>query len=271
VPQSDPTVLHGYGVQLIYADSYFRVSWECGSEVTIRRADHEVRARIGRARSPSVDAIVLELSARMAVPKPGLGSMTVELSFSRTLTPDVERLAARINGGLVTAEGLDTDPMLPDWVSSGRQGAGRPHGEGPVAADVEAEAPDAGGPDAERAGDEPMGAAEPDPVRHEPSAQEAPPLAAGPGPAEPAGAPPGPAERRGQSRLRHQQPAGPHPATQPAAAHAGPLPIVSFRADLSAWVDDPEWIGLYPTQETIRLVEFPPSGPAREHSFPPSA
>ena len=321
MPQSDPVQLEGYGTRLVYADTYFRVNWDCGCEVVVRHPDHQARARVIGARSASLDAVTLLL--RLPVPGPATGATTVELSFPRGLTLDVERLAARINGERLTTESPEVDLSPPDWVSHGRRGSPRPGGEGVGAPPARPDAPGGHGPDAHGlgghapgghapgghgpdahgpgghapgghepgaagpgssgpAGDEhhasspaagwpaseSVGGAAPDPVGHEqPAPEGAALLASGPGVTEPAGTAIA-GEHRGHSRLR-QQPATPHPAPSPAPQPA-PLPIVSFRADLSAWVDDPDWIGLYPTHETTRLIEFPSSAPAREHSSPPS-
>jgi hypothetical protein len=42
------------------------------------------------------------------------------------------------------------------------------------------------------------------------------------------------------------------------------LPVVRIMANLAAWADDPQWIGLYPPQETIRLIAVPSPEPASE-------
>jgi hypothetical protein len=49
------------------------------------------------------------------------------------------------------------------------------------------------------------------------------------------------------------------------------LPVVTFRVDLSAWATDANWIGLYPTRETTRLIEAAAPDPPREPVYPPSA
>jgi hypothetical protein len=66
----------------------------------------------------------------------------------------------------------------------------------------------------------------------------------------------------------HERP----PATAPARTSApADLPAVVFRADLAAWADDPDWIGLFPSFETTRLIVGPPLRQSHEAGFPPSA
>jgi hypothetical protein len=242
-------VLECYGVTLRYAGSYLRVTWPGGSEMTIRQAEREIHAHVGHATSAG-DAVVLELRARMTVPEPGHGWTVIELSFPRALAADVHRLADRINADRinadrVNAEGGSAEPTIPEWVNASRSEAGRPGGEGPAS--------------------EPRGATEPDSAPREPSAQEARP--ASPAAPKAAGPDPAPAEYHGPSRLRLQHSAGPPPA----AAQPPSLPLVKFRADLSAWADDDDWIGIYPPGETIRLIEVPPPGQAHERDPLPSA
>ncbi|MCW2935653.1 MAG: hypothetical protein JWM19_6615 [Actinomycetia bacterium] len=117
-----------------------------------------------------------------------------------------------------------------------------------------------------------------------PEAGSASPGAPGPSPATPAhgpdpgtpphgpdpGAPqrgPGSAGQSSTGRVRSSQPATPQPGQQPPA----PPPVIMFRPDVSAWANDPDWIGLFPPVETARLMEVPASGQARGGSSPPSA
>lgn len=62
----------------------------------------------------------------------------------------------------------------------------------------------------------------------------------------------------------------PKPA-QPNPANPAELPHVMFQADLAAWADDDDWIGLYPSLETTRLITGRPLRQSREASSPPSA
>lgn len=62
------------------------------------------------------------------------------------------------------------------------------------------------------------------------------------------------------------------PPTAPArTGYPAELPAVAFRADLAAWADDPDWIGLFPSFETTRLIVGRPLRQSHEAGSPPSA
>jgi hypothetical protein len=63
----------------------------------------------------------------------------------------------------------------------------------------------------------------------------------------------------------------PPPAAPARTGYPAELPAVAFQADLATWADDPDWIGLYPSFETIRLIVGRPLRQSHEAGSPPSA
>lgn len=62
-----------------------------------------------------------------------------------------------------------------------------------------------------------------------------------------------------------------HPPTAVArGGHPAELPPVAFAADMTAWADDPDWIGLFPPAETSRLIVGRSPGRSREADSLPS-
>jgi hypothetical protein len=63
------------------------------------------------------------------------------------------------------------------------------------------------------------------------------------------------------------------PPPPPAPARTGypaELPAVAFEVDLGAWADDPDWIGLFPSFETARLIVDRPFRQSHQAGSPPS-
>lgn len=261
--QSDGMLLEGRGARLTYGEGCLRVTWERAGEVMFRHADGAVISAHFDHHAFAVGWVRLQLRARMTLSGSGADATHIELSFPEALAAEVKRLADWINADSVRGEPMNAGPEPPEWVNESR----------PPARGADDGMTDRNGAAAEEPGDERHGAAEPSAAPRVPGEPEARPPAPAPEPTRPHDDPlsPVPAERPAPSRLRHPS-AGSHPAPpSPVAAPPPPLPVVTFRVDLSAWASDQDWIGLYPTRETIRLIEAPSPGPPREPVYPPSA
>lgn len=64
------------------------------------------------------------------------------------------------------------------------------------------------------------------------------------------------------------QPTDPSPATPDAPMLTAQPAAVRIRAWPGYWADDPDWVGLYPTRETERLLMMPADQPAEPTEYP---
>lgn len=72
----------------------------------------------------------------------------------------------------------------------------------------------------------------------------------------------------GTSTAAADQPAHPSPATPEARMQAAQSAPVRIRARPGYWTDDPDWVGLYPTRETERLLMMSADQPAEPTEYP---
>jgi hypothetical protein len=187
--------LVGYGVTVLYTQSLLKVTWENGTEMTMRSPGRGVTAEVHHIRLV-VDIVTLTLKAQIAVPDPGLSRVDIVLAFPGSLEEDVQRLAGRVNAGREDSGSLTPEQRAPRT-------------------------------------------------------------------AEPA---------HGARAHDQQPPAGPARTGYPAQPQPVGLPAVTFQADLDAWAESPDWIGLYPSRETTRLiVTGRPLRQSHEAGSPPSA
>jgi hypothetical protein len=225
--------LDGYHFTVRYTQSHLKVAWDNGTEVILPTAGRQITAHV-EVLLGIAEIVTLAVIAPMAAPEPWHSQVDLLFTFPLALRADVQRLA--------------------EWLNAEREDRGP----------ADTAAPDAGAR---------MPPAGPAPPGHQPR-----PLAPEPPsghPAEPRSAHGGPGQgtpghdgHPGGAPARPVPPARPQPGHPQAAPPPAELPAVVFQADLAGWADDPDWIGLYPSFETGRLIAGPPH---RQPSSPQSA
>lgn len=211
----------GSGVKVRYTQSHLKVTWDNGTEVTIRSASCRTTAHVDHIRV-AADTVTLTLKALMTVPEPGFSQIELVLAFPESFAADVQRVAAGLNAEREDSRPLEVGkaesaPPMPAWPHA-------PYGD------------------------------QPRPLAHEPS----PPRVL--------------VSAHGTPVHDGHPPAAPARAAAPAQPHLAELPDIMFQADLATWADDDDWIGLYPSRETTRLITGQPRRQSPEEtSSPPSA